>query len=152
MKVQATATLRKLRMSPRKVRMVVDLIRKKKLQEAKHTLHFVQRAAAIPVKKLLESAVANAMHNHQMSEESIVVKEAYVDGGPTMYRWMPRAFGRASKIRKRTSHITLILEGDVQEASKKEPVQKEEEKTLETPEAKVEKKAKKVTTKKNKDK
>lgn len=126
MKVQATAKLNKLRMSPRKVRMVIDMIRQQPVALAEARLAHITRAAVLPVKKLLQSAVANATHNHNMDESTVMIKEAYVDSGPIMYRWMPRAFGRASKIRKRTSHITLVLEGMVKSVTEATPAQTEE--------------------------
>jgi len=118
MKAQATAKLRNLRMSPRKVRLLIDLVRGLSVDKALHQLQFSKRAAARPVRKLIESAVANAAHNDQMDPSTLVVKTAFVDGGAILYRWMPRAFGRATKIRKRTSHITVILEGDIIEKKK----------------------------------
>lgn len=99
-------------MSPRKVRLVVDLIRGKGVDESMHTLQFVNKAAKIPVEKTLRSAVANLFHSDEGSKletGDIYVKEAFVDEGPTMKRFRPRAMGRATKIRKRTSHITIVV-------------------------------------------
>lgn len=117
-KIQSTARLRSLRMSPRKVRLLIDAIRGKKIADALTFLRFSKKDAARPVLKLLESAAANADHNHAILKETLVVKEAFADGGPTLHRSMPRAFGRASEIRKRTSHITIVLEGDAATTSK----------------------------------
>ena len=104
-----SARLRWLRMSPRKVRLVVDLIRGKRVEEALNLLTFSQKAAARPLVKLLRSAVANADDRGGHDLDKLVVKTAYVDEGPTWRRWLPRAMGRATRIRKRTSHVTLIL-------------------------------------------
>lgn len=113
MKMQTTAKLRRLRISPRKVRLIADMVRGKHVAEALVQLAHNPKHAARPVKKLIESAVANARHNHQMEEASLMIKTIFVDEGKTMFRFMPRAFGRATKIRKRSSHITLVLEGEV---------------------------------------
>ncbi|HBB38358.1 MAG: 50S ribosomal protein L22 [Candidatus Magasanikbacteria bacterium GW2011_GWD2_43_18] len=152
MKRQATAKLNNLRVAPRKVRLLVDLIRGMHAADALVQLKFSKKHAASSVLKLLRSAVANAEHNADIDIDTLMVKEAYVDGGPILYRWMPRAFGRAGKIRKRTSHITLVLEGD-EKATKKAPkasTQKKEEmkedvqtKNADEIPAKKEKKAKK---------
>ncbi len=99
-------------MSPRKVRQVVDLIRGRGVEESIHTLHFVKRAATVPVEKALRSAVANFFNTQegsQLEASDLVVKEAYVDDGPTLKRFRPRAMGRATMIRKRTSHITIVV-------------------------------------------
>jgi large subunit ribosomal protein L22 len=103
------ATLRHLRMAPRKVRLVVDLIRGRPVEEAMNLLTFSGKAAAAPVMKLLRSAVANA-DNADYDIDKLVVKTAFVDEGTTWRRWRPRAMGRATRIRKRTSHITLELQ------------------------------------------
>ena len=129
MKMQSTAKLRNLRTAPRKVRLIVDLIRGKKLDEAMTQLAFSKKHSAISVKKLVDSVVANAIHNHNIEKESIVITTAFVDEGKTLYRWMPRAMGRATPIRKRTSHITIVVEGDVKDSgSDKAPTKKEEPK------------------------
>ncbi|MBT3418716.1 MAG: 50S ribosomal protein L22 [Candidatus Magasanikbacteria bacterium] len=138
MKAQAKAKLRYLRMSPRKVRLLVDLIRGMEADKALLQLQFSQKAAARPIKKLLESVIANAVHNHSVEKNSLVVKTAFVDGGPILYRWRPRAFGRASKIRKRTSHVTLIVEGDL--AATKKDAEVKEEVVVESTKETVEKK------------
>ena len=104
------AHLRYLRMSPRKVRVVADTIKGKSAGEAETVLDFIPRQAALPIKKLLKSAIANAKHNFNTEKENLVVKSIRVDKGPTLKRFMPRARGVASPIRKRESHITIILE------------------------------------------
>lgn len=104
-----TAKLRWLRMTPRKVRLVVDLIRGKPVEEALNVLNFCHKAAAEPVGKLLRSAVANADNRGGYNIDRLVVETAFVDEGPTWRRWLPRAMGRATRIRKRSSHVTLVL-------------------------------------------
>jgi len=157
MKAQATAKLRHLRMAPRKVRLVVDLIRGMKVAEAMVQLDRLHKDAVRPIKKLLESGVANAKNNHNLKEETLVIITAFVDGGPTLHRWKPRAMGRAAPIRKRTSHITLVLEGEVEEKKKKakQKVEKKESKkeeikkeTVKTSKPKVEKPVEEVKSKK----
>ncbi len=124
MKMETKAKLRHLRIAPRKVRLLIGLVRGMKVQEAIAQMQFSQKDAARPVRKLIESAVANAQHNHEMDPESLIIKTAFVDEGKTLKRWTPRAMGRATPIRKRCSHITIVLEGDVIEKKKK--VKKEE--------------------------
>ncbi len=108
--VGAQATARYVRISPRKVRRVVDLIRGLPAEQAVATLHLAPQAASEPVGKVLASAMANAEHNVQLDRELLYVSAAYVDEGPTMKRFRPRAQGRAYRIRKRTSHITVVVE------------------------------------------
>ncbi len=97
-------------MSPRKVRLVADIIRGLKTDQAIAQLEVANKAAARPVLKLLNSAIANAEHNFKLESNSLIVKTIYVDGGPVLKRSTPKAFGRATPIHKRTSHITIILE------------------------------------------
>ncbi len=108
--MQAKAVARYVRMSPRKVRLVVDLIRGKSVEEADVLLRYLNKRAARPVRKVLKSAVANAVNNHNLLEDALYVKAAYVDEGPALKRILPRARGRADIIKKRTSHITIIVE------------------------------------------
>ncbi len=103
------ATLRYLRVSPRKVRLVVDLIRGRSVEQALNLLTFSPKAVAEPVAKLLRSAVANADTAGKVDLDKLVISSAYVDEGSTWRRWLPRAMGRATRVRKRTSHVTLIL-------------------------------------------
>jgi large subunit ribosomal protein L22 len=107
---RARATARYVRMTPMKVRRVVDLIRGMEAREALSVLQFAPQAASEPVAKVLASAVANAEHNQQLDPASLVVSVAYVDEGPTLKRFRPRAQGRAFRINKRTSHITIEVE------------------------------------------
>lgn len=107
--MEAAATLKFLRMAPRKVRLVADLVRGKRVEEALKTLRFTRKSACLPLKKLIESAVANAENNHGLDIDVLRVKEIRVEEGPTLKRFQPRAQGRAFRIRKRTSHISVTL-------------------------------------------
>jgi len=98
-----------VRSSPRKARLVCDHIRGKTVEEARAILAHTPRAVARDWSKLLESAVANAEHNHELVGEDLYVKSIHADDGPTIKRFRPRAMGRATKIRKRTSHLTILL-------------------------------------------
>jgi large subunit ribosomal protein L22 len=104
------ARARYVRMAPTKVRRVVDLIRGLPADEAQAVLRFTPLAASEPVSKVLDSAIANAENNEQLDPRTLWVSEAYVDDGPTLRRFRPRAQGRAYRIRKRTSHITVVVE------------------------------------------
>ena len=107
--MEVKASLRFLRMSPRKVRLVVDTVRGMSVASAETKLKFVPKLASEPVLKLLLSAVANATHNFHLQKEDLYVKTIVADGGPTLKRFRARAFGRAAPIRKRTTHITIVL-------------------------------------------
>lgn len=107
--MQAKAVAKSIRIAPRKVGLVVDLIRGKDVAEAIAILQHTQRGASPAVEKVLKSAVANAEHNYEMDTDNLVVSEAYVNEGATMKRFRPRAQGRASSINKRTSHITVVV-------------------------------------------
>lgn len=107
--MQAKAVAKTVRIAPRKARLVVDLIRGKQIGEAVAILRHTPRAASTVVEKVLNSAVANAEHNYEMDAADLVVTQAYVDEGPTLKRFRPRAQGRASQINKRTSHITIVV-------------------------------------------
>jgi ribosomal protein L22 len=98
-----------VRSSARKARLVIEHIRGKPVADARAVLRLTPRGVARDLEKLLESAVANAENNHELVGEDLVVKEAYADEGPTIKRFRPRALGRATRIRKRTSHLTLTL-------------------------------------------
>jgi large subunit ribosomal protein L22 len=99
-----------VRVTPMKARRVIDLIRDLPAQQALSVLKFAPQAASEPVAKVLASAIANAEHNFQLDPESLVISRAYVDEGPTLKRFRPRAQGRAYRINKRTSHITIEVE------------------------------------------
>lgn len=99
-----------VRISPQKVRLVMDEIRGKKIEEAVNMLSFAPQKGARILKKLIESAVANAEGNGNIDVDALYIKRIYADEGPTMKRWRPRALGRATRINKRTSHLTVILD------------------------------------------
>jgi large subunit ribosomal protein L22 len=107
---EARATAKYLRTSPRKIRRVVDLVRGRHVEEARRILRFSGLGAADDVSKLLESAVSNAEQQPGVIAENLLVSRAWVDEGPTLKRYRPRAYGRATRIRKRTSHVTLVVE------------------------------------------
>ncbi len=107
--MEVIAKLNRLQIAPRKVRLVAGLIRRMKVSEAETQLKFLNKAAARPVLKLLQSAMANAEHNHKLDSNTLWISHITVDGGKVLKRWRPRAYGRAGAIRKRTSHITLKL-------------------------------------------
>ncbi len=114
--MEARAKARFVRVSPRKARLVVDMIRGENINRALNIVKFTQKRAARVVEKVLRSALANAQNNHGIKNiDGLFVKEAYVDQGPTWKRVQPRAMGRAYRIKKRTSHITIVL--DEHEAS-----------------------------------
>ena len=102
------AKLRYLRVAPRKARLVVDLVRGKNVAEAINILTFTRRAASEPVRKVIESAIANA-ESADANVDRLFVEQIFVDEGPTMRRFRPRAMGRATRINKRTSHVTCVL-------------------------------------------
>lgn len=104
-----TAKARFIRMSPRKVRLVADVVRGLGIAEALARLSLMKQQAAEPIIKLIKSAAANADHNFKITSEKLFVKTLTVDGGPVYKRFTPKAFGRAAPIRHRTSHISLIL-------------------------------------------
>lgn len=108
--MEAKAIARYVRISPRKARQAVDMIRGKKVDDALALLRFTPTKSAAVVEKVLRSAVANAENNHDMGRKSLVVSRAYVDQGPVLKRIQPRARGMAYRIRKRTSHITVVVE------------------------------------------
>lgn len=113
------AKLRYLRMSPRKVRLVTDLLCGLPTEKAIIQLENMSKISAGPILKLLRSAIANAKHNYEMKEEGLKIKQIIVNDGPILRRWMPRAMGRATPIRKRSAHIEITLEGEVTEKNKK---------------------------------
>ena len=106
----ALAQARYVRMTPMKCRRVIDLVRGMPVQEALDILRFAPQAAAEPIGKVVASAIANAEHNKQLDRRDLFIAQAYVDEGPTLKRFRPRAQGRAFRIRKRTSHITVVVQ------------------------------------------
>ncbi|MBN2283935.1 MAG: 50S ribosomal protein L22 [Deltaproteobacteria bacterium] len=108
--MEARAIAKYVRISPQKARLVVDLIRGKEVDEAERILAFTRKKAALIVNKVLKSARANATQNPNIDENILYVKEIFVGAGPTLKRWRARAQGRVAPIRKRTSHITVVLD------------------------------------------
>jgi len=107
--VEVRASARFVRRAPRKVRLVMDHIRGKSVEDARALLHHTPRAAAVEVVKLLDSAVANAENNFELDPADLYIHRATADEGPTIKRFRPRALGRATPIHKRTSHLTITL-------------------------------------------
>lgn len=107
--MQAKAVARYVRIAPRKASLVLDLIRGKNIGEAIAIIRNTPKAASPVIEKVINSAIANAEHNYNMNVENLVVSEAFANQGPTLKRFRPRAMGRASKINKRTSHISIVL-------------------------------------------
>ncbi|MFO7738255.1 MAG: 50S ribosomal protein L22 [Desulfatiglandaceae bacterium] len=108
MEIRAAAKF--VRISPRKVRLIMDQIRGKRVGDALNLLSFAPQRGARIVKKLINSAVANAAQNSGVDVDSLYILRIYADAGPTLKRWRPRALGRATRIRKRTSHLTVVLD------------------------------------------
>lgn len=125
-----TAKLNNYRQSPRKVRLIANLVKGKKVGEALDILDFAGKRASLPLKALIESAISNAKNNFNLDKESLFIKEFRVDGGAILYRRMPRARGTAYPVRKRTSHVCVELESREIKPSKlkkaKTPAEKKE--------------------------
>lgn len=113
-----SSQLNYLRIAPRKVRLVADIIRRKKAEEAQVILNFTTKKAASPLLKLLKQAIANAQKNFQLEPSNLFIAKITVDEGPKYKRWRARARGRAAEIQKKTSHVTLVLE-EIKPSSKK---------------------------------
>lgn len=107
--MQATAHARYVRLAPRKVQLVLDLIRGKQVGDAIAILRHTPKSSSPVVEKLLNSAIANAENNFSLDPNNLVISQAYANQGPTLKRFRPRAMGRASRINKRTSHITIVV-------------------------------------------
>ena len=146
---EVKAKLSNLRISPRKVRLAVDLVRGKKVQKAIELLSLLNKKSSEPLKKLIESAIANAKNNFGFTEDNLRISEIMVDEGATLKRWMPRARGRATTIRKRTSHINVVLT-EIKETSKKD--EKKIKKVKEVTTKKIEKETTEKKTETEKDK
>jgi len=108
--MEAKAVLKSTRISPQKARLIADIVRGENAEKAITTLRFMPKKSARIIRKLLESAVANASQNEAIDIDTLYVKTIFVDGGPMLKRIRPRAMGRATKILKRTSHITVVLD------------------------------------------
>jgi large subunit ribosomal protein L22 len=106
----ARAVLRGFRESPRRIRMVAEMIRGKRVADALAILRFQQRKAAIMLTKVLNSAVANASENDKLDADTLIVSKVAVDCGPTQKRWLPRSMGRANRLNRRTSHVTVVVD------------------------------------------
>lgn len=134
--MQVTVKLQHLRIAPRKIRLLADLLREKKVAEAKRILDFSLQRGSIPLKKLLESGIMAAKDKFQTEEENLRIAEIKVDEGPKLKRWRPRSRGQTYQILKRTSHVSLTIEG---ESSKKKgdvgpkPMVKQEKERVEKP-------------------
>ena len=122
--MEARAQARYVRVTPQKARRVVNLIRGMQADQAQSLLRYAEQAASEPIGKVLDSAIANATNNFNMNPDGLVVKEAFVDEGPTMRRIRPRAQGRAYRIRKRTSHITVVVSSPADAAMTAKPAAK----------------------------
>lgn len=122
--MEVTAKARYVRMAPRKIRLLVDLVRGKDLEAARAELRLVNKRATTPVLKLIESAMANAEHNHQLDRYNLYIKAITADEGPVMKRWLPRAFGRATPLLKRSTHLAVILSEKVPSSPKEKPTAK----------------------------
>lgn len=107
--MEVKAQAKYIRMAPRKIRLVADVVRGLEISQALDQLNFINKKSAKPIIKLLNSAVANATNNFELEKNNLYIKEIRVDEGTTMDRWMPRARGRATPIRKRTSHLSVVL-------------------------------------------
>jgi len=108
--MEAKALARYIRISPQKARLVADLVRGKSVDQAINALRFLPKKGARMLKKIIESALANASQNEGIDVDTLYVKSIFIDGGPMLKRIMPRAQGRANRILKRTSHITVVLD------------------------------------------
>jgi large subunit ribosomal protein L22 len=107
--MEARAVVRHVRMSPRKMRVVANLVRGKRVGDAMSLLKHMPKKGAFVIRKLLISAVANAEHKQEVDVDNLIVRDCNVDNGPILKRWMPRSMGRANRIQRRTSHVTVVL-------------------------------------------
>lgn len=141
--MELKASLQNLRMAPRKVRLVTNLVKGKSVTQAKGQLAFLAKKPAPLVLKLLNSAIANAKHNFEIPEQNLFIKRIMVESGPTLKRWLPRAQGRATPLMKRTCSVKLVLDQleptEVKKAKKSKPQVVKPEEVLPVQETKVEK-------------
>lgn len=126
--MKITCKAKHIHIAPRKCRKVADLMRGMEVVKAQFQLKGLTKRSALPILKLLNSAIASAEHNYNMVKDNLYVSQIFVDGGVKMKRWSPRAFGRAFPIVKNTSHITIVLEEKI--AGKKKIKSKKEEKDI----------------------
>ena len=130
--MQSSATLRYLRIAPRKVRLVAELIRGKRINEARAILRFCTKSAAGPLQKIIQSALASAAHNFQLDEANLYIAKVDVQEGSKLKRYRPRARGRAYPIEKKTTHITMILDEIVPTEGEKKRKSVQSPKNIET--------------------
>ena len=126
--MQVSAKLNNLRIAPRKIRLVTNLIKKMDIENAINQLDFTIKKGSAPIKKLLQSAVSNGENNFGIDKDNMYVMDVIVGAGPTLKRWMPKAFGRAGQILKRTSRVEIILEEKIEGKGRKTKEQMEKEK------------------------
>ncbi len=124
--MQTSAKVKFIHTSPRKVRLVVDVVRGMEVDKALSQLRLMNKGVARPVMKLINSVIANAEHNFELNKNNLFIKEIFVDEAPTLKRWMPRAHGRATTIRKRNSHINIVL-AEIKDTGKKKGKKQEVE-------------------------
>jgi large subunit ribosomal protein L22 len=117
--MEVKASLKHLRMSPRKARLVIDIVRRMPVEAALDQLRFINKKATEPIAKLINSAIANAINTYNLEKSNLYIKEIRSDEGVMLKRWMPRAHGRATSIRKRGCHLNLVL-AEIKESGKKE--------------------------------
>ncbi len=124
--IEISAKAKFLKISSKKVRLVLDVVRGMRAEEAQNQLRFIPKKASKYILKLLNSAIANAEHNFNLKKENLYIKKIIANEGPTLKRWMPKAYGRATVIRKRSSHIEIVLAGKVESglAAKKKTMAK----------------------------
>ena len=137
--MQGRAETKYIRMSPRKMRRVADLVRGKRVEDAINILHFTRKSAALPIEKTIRSAVANVINvegSGKVNIDNLVVKNVMIDAGPTLKRFRPMSMGRGGRIRKRTAHITVLLEEKILPGKKVET--KPESKAIKAKEIKTE--------------
>lgn len=149
--MEVKASLNHLRMSAQKVRLILDIVRKMPVVAALDQLRFINKQASLPVAKLIKSAIANAENTYSLEKSNLFIKEVRADEAVTMKRWMPRAHGRATSIRKRGCHINLVLK-EIEDSGKheKKVVQVAEPVKLEKLAKEGEKAVSKVTANKSK--
>ncbi|MEK7583002.1 MAG: 50S ribosomal protein L22 [Patescibacteria group bacterium] len=141
--MQVTAYLKSLRIAPRKVRLLANLMKGRDAIAAKHQLAYLAKRSALPLTKLLDSALANAENNFGLVKSNMRVKDVVVDGGPVLKRFKPKGFGSTSPLAKRTSHVTVILEEKIpglksEKKAKTEKIEKEVKSEAVKPEVKKE--------------
>jgi len=133
--MEVRAKLKYLRISPKKVRLVANIVKGMDVLEALEQLKFISKSATNPLTKLINSAIANAENNFNLKKNNLYIKNILVDQGPTLHRWLPRAFGRATPLRKRSSHILVILDERVATKEAKKTVKKSKKEKVQTVDA-----------------